>query len=102
MNDDEADDRLNSLFAKARTLDQVPSIREEGFEGRLMTRLREQRSQGTPWYLWAWRSVPLFAGVVMVLITFSGAQTSGTGDYLSQALTGGYEEATLVSYYTGE
>jgi hypothetical protein len=102
MNDDEADDRLNSLFAKARTLDQGPSLREEGFEGRLMARLREQRCQDTPWYLWAWRSVPLFAAVVMVLITVSGAQTSGTGDYLSHALTSGYEEAALVSYYTGE
>jgi hypothetical protein len=102
MNDDEADDRLNSLFAKARTLDQGPSLREEGFEGRLMARLREQRCQGTPWYLWAWRSVPLFTAVIVVLISVCGSQTAVTGDYLSQALTGGYEEATLVSYYTGE
>jgi hypothetical protein len=102
MNDDEAADRLNSLFAKARTLDQGPSIREEGFEGRLMARLREQRSEGPPWYLWAWRSVPLFAVVVKVLISVCGSQTAVTGVHLSQALTGCYEEATLVSYYTGE
>jgi hypothetical protein len=102
MNDNEADDRLNSLFAKARTVDQGPSIREEGFEGRFMARLREQRSEGTPWYLWAWRSVPLFAVVVMVLISVCGTQTTVTGTHLSHALTGGYEEATLVSYYTGE
>ena len=67
-----------------------------------MARLREQRSESTPWYLWAWRSVPLFAVVVIVLISVCGAQTTVAGAHLSQALTGGYEEATLVSYYTGE
>ena len=102
MNDDEAADRLNSLFAKARTLDQGPSIREEGFEGRFMARMREQRSEGTPWYLWAWRSVPLFTAVIVMLISVCGSQTAVTDVLLSQALTGGYEEATLVSYYTGE
>jgi hypothetical protein len=102
MNDDEAADRLKSLFAKARTVDQGPSIREEGFEGRFMARLREQRSENLPWYLWAWRSVPLFAVVVMVLISACGTQTAVTGAHLAHALTSGYEEATLVSYYTGE
>lgn len=102
MNEKEADNRLDLLFAKARAADQRPSAREEGFEGRLMARLQEQRDVGAPWYLWAWRSIPLFTAVVMVLITVCGVQTSGTGAYLSHALTGGYEESTLVRYYTGE
>ena len=102
MNDDEADDRLNLLFAKARAVDLGPSTREEGFERRLMARLREQRSDSTPWYWWAWRSVPLFSAVILVLVTVCGTQTVVTGAHLSHDLTGGYEEATLVSYYTGE
>ena len=102
MKNKEADERLDLLFAKARAADPGPSAREEGFEGRLMAKLREQRGEGTPWYLWAWRSVPLFTAVVLVLITVCGAQTPGTGAYLSHALTGGFEESTLVSYYTGE
>ena len=67
-----------------------------------MARLREQRSESTPWYRWAWRSVPLFTAVVIVLITVNGTQTAITGTHLSHALTGGYEESTLVSYYAGE
>jgi hypothetical protein len=40
--------------------------------------------------------------VIVVLISVCGSQTAVTDVLLSQALTGGYEEATLVSYYTGE
>ena len=102
MNDNDAGKRLDLLFAQARAAEPGSSIREEGFEGCLMARLREQRSESTPWFLWAWRSVPLFSAVIMLLITLSVAQTAVTGAHLSHALTGGYEEATLVSYYTGE
>ena len=102
MNDTETDKRLDLLFARARAAEPGPSLREEGFEGRFMARLREQRSESTPWFLWAWRSVPLFSAVIMLLITLSVTQTAVTGAHLSHALTGGYEESTLVSYYTGE
>jgi hypothetical protein len=101
MNDN-ADDRLKQLFARAREAGQEVSLREEGFEGRLMARLREKRLEITPWYLWAWRSVPLFSALVVVLCTLCSVQTSGAGSPLFQALTSGYEESTLVSYYAGE
>ena len=99
---DTSDDRLKQLFARARGAEQELALREEGFEGRLMARLREEQIEGTPWYLWAWRSVPLFSVVILLLSTLCGIQTSETGSSLFQALTSGYEESTLVSYYTGE
>ncbi len=101
MNDNR-DERLNLLFAKARTAEARLSVREEGFEGRLLQRIREQRLAASPWYLWAWRSVPIFSAVIVLLLMLSGFQGAGTGAYLSHALTGGDDESALVSYYTGE
>jgi len=103
-NNNLSDNRLNLLFAKAREAEQEASVREIGFEGRLMARHREERCLGAaPWYLWAWRSAPLFTVVVITLITVCGVRTSGVDSSLTQALTGGgYEESVLVSYYAGE
>lgn len=99
---DTSDDRLDRLFAKARRDIREASIREEGFEGRLMARLGEKKFQDAPWYLWAWRAVPLFSALIIMLVTMNGVQNSGMSSYLSHALTGGYEESALISYYTGE
>ncbi len=97
-----SDDCLDRLLAKARGDLRKDSLREDGFEGRLMTRLRENRRQESPWYLWAWRAVPLLSAMIIMLVTVSGVQNSALGSDLSHALTGGYEESVLVSYYTGE
>jgi hypothetical protein len=99
---DTSDDRLNRLFTKARSVENDVFSREDGFEGRFMVRLHEQRSKEKPWFVWAWRSAPLFTAVVLVLMTVSGVQNSAMDSYFSHALTGGYEEFILVSYYTGE
>ncbi len=99
---DTYDDRLNRLFTKARSAENDVFIREEAFEMRLMAHLGEQRSEVKPWYVWAWRSAPLFTAVVLVLLTVSGVQSSAMDSCFSHALTGGDEESILVSYYTGE
>ena len=97
-----SEDYLDRLFAKAREDIRKDSIREEGFERRLMARVHEKQRQEEPWYLWAWRAVPLFSTMIIMLVTLSGVQSSTMGSDLSPALTGGYEESVLVSYYTGE
>ena len=101
MNDD-AEDLLNRLFAAARAAEHEPSLREDGFESRLMARLRERRETELPWYVWAWRSSPVFASVIVALVIGSGITSRNTEMDLSHSLTASYENATIISYLTGE
>jgi type VI protein secretion system component VasF len=95
-------DLLKRLFAAARAAEHEPSPREEGFEARLMTRLRQRQETELPWYAWAWRCSPVFAAVVVVLMIGSGITSRNTELDLSHTLNGNYETATIISYLTGE
>lgn len=99
---DTRDDRLNRLFAAVRAAEVLPSPREEGFEERLMMRLRERQEQDALWYTWAWRFSPVFATVVIVLMIGSGISVRHTEREVSLAVTGNLENAHLISYLTGE
>jgi hypothetical protein len=101
MNDN-TDDRLERLFNAARLADTSPSPREEGFEARLMVRLRERREASLPWYTWAWRFTPVFGVIIVALMVGSGMTYRAAGLDVAHAFTSGYENATLVSYLTGE
>ena len=70
---DKSDKRLDRLFAEARAVAVHPSPREQGFEERLMIRLRERQATDAPWYTWAWRCSPVFAAVVVALILKTSA-----------------------------
>ena len=98
----DTDDRLKRLFAAARAADDEPSPREEGFEARLMTRLRHRQEAELPWYAWAWRCSPVFAAVVVALMIGSGVTSRYVDPDLSHTLNSGFENATIISYLTGE
>jgi hypothetical protein len=65
------DDRLEMLFAATRNEAVDTSKAEEFFETRLMGRLRERREARRPWYELAWRCVPAFGMVTVILVVCS-------------------------------
>lgn len=60
-------DNLDKLFKAARADERDTARVQYGFETRLLARLRHERAQEQPWYAFAWRLVPVFAAVVVVL-----------------------------------
>ena len=96
------DEQLDKLFQSARAIQPDTSPAEYGFETRLLAQLRENRARSTPWPILAWKLIPVFACIVVVLgvWTFTGLSTSSSD--LGNAITGDHEESTLVSYLTGE
>jgi hypothetical protein len=101
MNDN-ADERLDRLFAAARTVPVDTFALEEHFETRLMARLGERRREGIPWYAVMWRMVPLFAGLVAVIAVYgTNFKPSFSGD-LFAAISSGQEEYLAQNILTGE
>lgn len=92
------DEQLDKLFASARGVKPDTSRAEYAFETRLLARLRAQREQSVPWYAFAWKLMPTFAAIVVVLgiWTFTAANTTD----LQSAIAGDRDD-TLVSYFTG-
>jgi hypothetical protein len=64
-------DNLDKLFKSARAAKPDTARAEYGFETRLMARLRNERANEQPWYAFAWRLVPIFAAVVVLLGVWS-------------------------------
>lgn len=99
---DNGEERLERLFAAARSERPDTAAAEERFETRLMARIREQREQRVPWYLLAWRCVPVCAAVAALLAVVSLSLGQGdTGD-LFAAISGGQEEYLAKSFLAGE
>jgi len=98
---DEREDRLERLFAAARS---EPSDTEavEFFEGRLMARLRERREVRRPWYELAWRCVPAFALITVILAVCSITIGPSVPTDLFAAISNGQEEYLAKSYLAGE
>jgi hypothetical protein len=96
------DEQLDKLFQSTRAIQPDTSRAEYGFETRLLAQMRANRTQPTPWAILAWKLIPVFACIVVVLgvWTFTGSGT--TSSDLGSALTGNHDENTLVSYLTGE
>jgi len=68
---DDMEDKLERLFAAARSEPGETETAEEFFEGRLMARLRERAEARRPWYALAWRCVPAFAVITVILAVCS-------------------------------
>jgi len=99
MNDD-AEQKLNALFAAARATERDTSRAEFGFEARLAARLREE--SGGSLFAWAWKLCPFFAALALA------ASWWGHLNLRAEAATQIVAEATqenaeqvLLAYMTG-
>jgi len=99
---DDNDELLEDLFRMARLVKPDTAQIEEYFETRLMAGLEKKRSDLEVWSSWAWRLVPWFAVIVIVIVIgnytvdFSGSGdpfatfTNGDDDYqVSSMIAGG-------------
>ena len=99
---DNADDRLEQLFAAARSGGLETAPLEEHFETRLMARIAERNTLSPPWYLFAWRMIPGFA--VATLITAACSMIFNPTRYsdLFAGITVGKEDNITISSLVGE
>ncbi len=102
METDPNEEKIDRLFAAARRAEPYKKELEYGFESRLMAKIRAERERQTPFLLWAWRLIPVFASIVIFLgIWIYEARYSHMTDL--SAITGiGNEEATMVAFLTGQ
>ncbi|MGE5284788.1 MAG: hypothetical protein ACM3OG_07450 [Actinomycetota bacterium] len=68
---DRRDVELDRYFAVAREATPDISGVERGFETRVMARIRESREGREPWHAWAWRLVPVFLALTLLLAGWS-------------------------------
>lgn len=93
-------DKLDKLFAAARTAKPDTARTELGFETRLLARLRAERTGDASWFAWAWKLAPVLAAVVVALGAWEFASADGSD--LHTVITGQSDEELLVSYLTGD
>jgi hypothetical protein len=99
---DDAEIRLERLFAAARSERSDTDAAEEFFETRLMARLRDRRAEQRPWYELAWRSVPAFALVTVIFALCSITIWKPVSTDLFAAISSSQEEYLAKSYLAGE
>jgi anti-sigma-K factor RskA len=88
----DTDERLDRLFAAARSERPDTSVLEAHFETRLMARIAERKAQSRPWQLLVWRTIPAFAATAAISIVCSLVfNPARSGDPLA-ALTVAQEE----------
>ena len=85
MNDHDQDDRLDALFALARTRRPDTSAAEFAFETRLLGRLRARQETGTIWAIISWRSIPFFAACVVALTLWHSQVVTETNEAAAMA-----------------
>jgi hypothetical protein len=100
--DQNMDDRLDRLFAAARDEPGDTAGAEEFFETRLMARLRERREAQKPWYELAWRCVPAFGMVTVVMVVCSITIGWSAPTDLFAAISAPQEESLSGSFISGE
>jgi hypothetical protein len=97
-----SDEGLDRLFAAARS-DVVDSFTpEEHFETRLMARIAERREQRVPWFMSAWRMIPVFAVLTVLIAVCSITYTETQSDDLFASITSGQDELISSSVLEGE
>ncbi len=94
--------RLERLFDLARRAKDEPSPREEGFESRVLARVREERERKRAWSSWAWRLAPLLLALVVFLGLWNYVSYPVSPPDLYAAISGGGEEEQFVHLWTGE
>ncbi len=102
MNDrkqDRRDEELDRLFGLARQDPPDLSGVEPGFESRVMERIREARE---PWHAWAWRLVPAFLALTVLLVGWTLFFSPAASEDPGAMLASGSQEIALIDYLTGE
>jgi hypothetical protein len=102
METDPGDDRLDRLFAAARGAELFKRTREFGFETRLMAKIQAKGEGQTPFLLWAWRLIPVFASLVILLGIWIYMAESHYATDLSAVTKIGNEETMLIAFLTGQ
>jgi hypothetical protein len=102
MEDDSKDKRLDELFAAARRAESFDANMEYGFETRVMSRIRAKREGRMPVFTWAWRLIPVFLSVVVLLGIWISASEPPQLTDLSDIARIGNGEAMLVASLAGE
>jgi len=105
MNDkrrDRRDVELDRYIALARQAPPDISGVERNFETRVMARIRESREQQDSWYAWAWRLVPVFLVLTLLLGGWSVLYSPVRPDDPMATLATGTQEVALLDNLTGE
>jgi hypothetical protein len=99
---DDIDKNLEKHFAAARSEQSDTEELQEFFEVRLMARLRERREAQRPWYELAWRCVPAFALITVIMAICSITIVRSASTDLFAAISSGQEEYLAKSFLSGE
>ena len=97
-----ADDRLERIFAAARSGGPDTAPLEEHFETRLMARIAERNALNSPWYLLAWRMIPGFAVATLIAAACSMIFNPIRYSDLFAGITTGKEDRITISSLAGE
>lgn len=99
---DKLDERLDALFRSVRLETPGTEELEPHFETRLMARLADRTSPYALWQLMAWRMVPAFALIAIVLLACSILLNQpGYSDPFA-AIVNGREDQLARMYLIGE
>jgi hypothetical protein len=97
----EQDKLLDILFVKARVTKPDTTAVEENFEIRLMASIEERRNNRALWSFWAWRLVPVFSLIVIIVGIGDIVVDPDRSNDLTVSFTSGYEENLATSLLGG-
>lgn len=96
------DEGLDRLFAAGRNDVVDTSTLQEHFETRLMARIAESREGRSSWFFSAWRMIPVFAVLTVLIAVCTITFTETQPDTLFAAITTGQEELMARSFLGGK
>ena len=96
------DDNLERLFAAARRTSPYKLEMEYGFETRVMAKIRAKYEGRMAYSLWAWRLIPVFISLVILVGIWTYTAESPPMIDLNAIARIGNEEAMLTVFLTGE
>jgi hypothetical protein len=67
-----------------------------------MARIRERRSEQQPWYALAWRMLPAYAGIMIIVAVCSFTFYPASSADIFSGLTGSQEDTAAISSLAGE
>jgi hypothetical protein len=98
---DERDELLDQLFRTVRTMKFDTAAVGEHFETRLMARLEEHRESWALWSACAWRLVPWFSIIVIIVAAGSVLIDPARSSDLFAVFTNGFDEYQVTSLIAG-
>jgi len=97
-----SDEILDRLLAAGRADALDTATLEEHFETRLMARIAERREVRSSWFFSAWRMIPVFAVLTLLIAVGSITFTETEPDDLFAAITSGQDEQVARGFLEGE